>query len=77
MQLALCFTEAKTTLLSFKGKEDINLDMEWIERLSPATADNHRVPVEEPSLLQSKESLAHKQVSPGLWVEGQSHTEGW
>ena len=26
VKLALCFTEAKTTLLSFKGKEDINLD---------------------------------------------------
>ena len=25
--LALSFTEAKTTLLSFKGKEDINLDI--------------------------------------------------
>ena len=57
--LALSFTEAKTTLLSFKGKEDINLDMERIERLSPATADNHLVSV-VPSLLQSKESLVEQ-----------------
>ena len=26
VKLALCFTEAKTTLLSFKGKENINLE---------------------------------------------------